>query len=84
MVETNINRLFKNLEDDLFKVELRIDSEHFKTLAFAKPTKIKNIVTSEDIKQHLVAYKIDCKYINSQEMIDKDVKLFPPIPQKVN
>ena len=62
--------------DDLFKVELKIDDEHFKALAFAKPTKIKNIITSEDIKQHIVAYKVDCRYISSQEIIDKDVKLY--------
>ena len=64
------------MEVILFKVELKIDGEYFKTLAFAKPINIKDIISSKDFSEkRIITYKINWGYVSSNLQIDKDVKL---------
>ncbi len=59
----------------MFKVELKIDSKHYKTVAFAKQVCIKDIIESENLSDNIAAYKIEFEYVNSRYEIDRDIKL---------
>ena len=60
----------------MFKIELKVNGEHLKTLAFAEPQTIKSIIQGEEsLPEDILIYKVDCEYINSSTMISTDAKL---------
>ena len=60
----------------LFKVELKINGEHNKTLALAKPASIKKIIEDIDIEsRQIMTCKIDYEYAKLSDMISDNVRL---------
>lgn len=60
----------------MYKIELKLDGEHLKTLAFAKPQKIREIIAEEEaIKDDVLIYKLDCEFSKSDVVIESDAKL---------
>lgn len=60
----------------MFKVNVRIDGEHYKNLAFSKPVKISEIVDEELIEEKvIIAFRTDLRYYNPDEELNEDTKL---------
>ena len=60
----------------LFKVELKINGKHYKTLALAKPASIKKIIKDIDIEIcPIMTCKIDYEYAKLDDIISDDVRL---------
>ena len=60
----------------LFKVELKINGEHYKTLALAKPLSIKKIIEDIDLEScQIMTCKIDYEYAKLNDIISDDVRL---------
>ncbi len=60
----------------MFKVEVRLNEVHFKTMALAKSSSIKEIINDLNIEKHqILAYKIDHEYANVNEGVSADVRL---------
>jgi len=60
----------------LYTVEIRIDGEHFKKVALAKPLNVKRIINENlDNGKQLIAYKIDNNFITNETEINSDTIL---------
>jgi uridine kinase len=60
----------------MFKIELKLDGEHIKTLAFAEPQTIGSIVQGEEsLPEGILIYKVEYQYKNSSTPIEADAKL---------
>ncbi len=60
----------------MFKVELKLNNQHFKSIAFAKPITIREIIKSDGIsKKDIVAYKQNNEYVDSSKQIFEDTKI---------
>ncbi len=60
----------------MFKVELKLNNQHFKSIAFAKPITIDEIIKSDGIsKKDIVAYKQNNEYVDSSKQIFEDTKI---------
>ena len=60
----------------MFKIEIKLDGEHIKTLALAEPQTIENIILGEEsLPEDILIYKANCEYTNSKTMISTDTKL---------
>ena len=65
-----------NLGEIVFKIEIKIDEEHLQTLTFAKPVRVKDILSQKEIADHeIILIKLDKTYVNPDELISKDSKL---------
>ncbi|RLC49740.1 MAG: nucleoside kinase, partial [Candidatus Cloacimonadota bacterium] len=60
----------------MFKIELKLDGEYVKTLAYAEPQTIASIVQGEEsLPEGILIYKVDCQYLKSSTSIEADAKL---------
>lgn len=60
----------------MFTVEIRIDSEYFKKIAYAKPLDIQNILIENlEDKEQQIACRINNKFMNNKTVISSDTIL---------
>jgi uridine kinase len=61
---------------NVFKIEVKIDGEHYKNLAFSKPVIIEDIISKEVISEKaIMAFRTDYRYYNLDEELSEDAKL---------
>ncbi len=57
----------------MFTVNIRINGEPYKKIAFAKPLKISNILEENiEVDKQIIASKVNNKFINNRTIIDSD------------
>ena len=60
----------------MFTVDIKIDGEHYKKIAFAKPLDIQKIIKdSIENEEHIIACKINNKFVNYKTVINSETIL---------
>ena len=60
----------------MFTVDIKIDTEHYKKIAFAKPLEIQKILKENiESEKHIITCKINSKFVSNKTVIDSDTIL---------